>query len=224
MFMKRRRAAQSTLQEALASMRIVAPSLAAFFAGFGLLLIAPMVQAAINPPSRVIKPLPILAKPGAYPDKYAVTRTMKFAAPIKFGDWAWNETGAPLNGPVLVTVDIGSESLAVFRGGHQIGATRIIYGDDDKPTPIGVFPITQKNANHRSNIFVDAPMPYMLRMTNDGISIHGADHVKPIYATNGCIGIPTGFAKRLFEVVALGDRIIVTKAKARRAGDVIPTI
>lgn len=224
MFMKRRRAAQSTLQEALASMRIVAPSLAAFFAGFGLLLIAPMVQAAINPSPPVVKPLPMLAKPGAYPDKYAVTRTMKFAAPIKFGDWAWNETGAPLNGPVLVTVDIGSESLAVFRGGHQIGATRIIYGDDDKPTPIGVFPITQKNANHRSNIFVNAPMPYMLRMTNDGISIHGADHVKPIYATNGCIGIPTGFAKRLFEVVALGDRIVVTKAKAQRVGDIIPTV
>ena len=224
MLMKRRRAAQSTLQDALASMRIVAPSLAAFVAGLGLLQIAPMVSAATNPPPPVIRPLPMLAKPSAYPDKYAVTRTMKFATPIKFGDWAWNEAGAPLTGPVLITVDIKSESLAVFRGGHQIGATRIIYGDDDKPTPIGVFPITQKNANHRSNIFVNAPMPYMLRMTNDGISIHGADHVKPIYATNGCIGIPTGFAKRLFEVVALGDRIVVTKAKARRAGDVIPTI
>ena len=208
----------------LSPLLTIAPACAALAIALGLLLIGPMVQAAINPPPRVIKPLPMLATPGAYPDKYAVTRAMKFAAPIKFGDWAWNETGAPLNGPVLVTVDIGSESLAVFRGGHQIGATRIIYGDDDKPTPIGVFPITQKNANHRSNIFVNAPMPYMLRMTNDGISIHGADHVKPIYATNGCIGIPTGFAKRLFEVVALGDRIIVTKAKARRAGDIIPTI
>lgn len=205
-------------------MRIVAPSLAAFFAGFGLLLIAPMVQAAINPPPRVVMPLPILTKPGAYPDKYAVMRTMKFAVPIKFGDWAWNETGAPLNGLVLITVDIKSESLAVFRDGHQIGATRIIYGDDDKPTPIGVFPITQKNANHRSNIFVNAPMPYMLRMTNDGISIHGTDHVKPIYATNGCIGIPNGFAKRLFGVASLGDRIVVSKAKMIRAGDVIPTI
>ncbi len=208
----------------LSPLLTIAPSLAALIMALGLLQISPLVSAAINPSPPVVKPLPMLAKPGAYPDKYAVTRTMKFAAPIKFGDWAWNETGAPLNGPVLVTVDIGSEALAVFRGGHQIGATRIIYGDDDKPTPIGVFPITQKNANHRSNIFVNAPMPYMLRMTNDGISIHGADHVKPIYATNGCIGIPTGFAKRLFEVVALGDRIIVTKAKARRAGDVIPTI
>ncbi len=202
----------------------IAPALAAFALALGMIQIAPMVQAATNPPPPVIRPLPMLARPDAYPDKYAVTRTMKYAAPIKFGDWAWNETGAPLTGPVLITVDIKSETLAVFRGGHQIGATRIIYGDDDKPTPIGIFPITQKNANHRSNIFVNAPMPYMLRMTNDGISIHGADHVQPMYATNGCIGIPNGFAKRLFEVVALGDRIVVTKAKVQRAGDIIPTV
>ena len=220
--MKRRAVRQSPLIEAVSSMRIVAPSLAAFVAGFGLLQIAPMVQAATNPPPPIIKPLPILAN--GYPEKYTIARTMKFVAPIKFGDWAWNETKAPLSGPVLVTVDIASETLSVFRGGHQIGMTRMIYGDDDKPTPIGVFPITQKSEKHRSNIFVNAPMPYMLRMTGDGISVHGADKVQPVYATNGCIGIPNGFAKRLFGVVSLGDRIIVTKSKDVRVGDVIPTV
>jgi lipoprotein-anchoring transpeptidase ErfK/SrfK len=221
MIMKRRAARQSPLFDALASMRIVAPSLAAFVAGVGLLQIAPVVQAATNPPPPIIKPMPMVANSGAYPTKYAIAKTMKFAAPIKFGDWAWNETKAPLTGPVLVTVDIASETLSVFRGGHQIGMTRMIYGDDDKPTPIGVFPITQKSEKHRSNIFVDAPMPYMLRMTGDGISVHGAKHVKPIYATNGCIGIPNGFAKRLFGVVKLGDRIVVTKAKNLKPGDVV---
>jgi lipoprotein-anchoring transpeptidase ErfK/SrfK len=159
----------------------------------------------------------------AYPAKYAVARTMKFAAPIKFGDWAWNETKAPLTGPVLVTVDIKSQTLSVFRDGHQIGMTRMIYGDDDKPTPLGVFPIMQKDEKHRSSIFVNAPMPYMLRMTGDGISVHGADKVEPIYATNGCIGIPNGFAKRLFGVVAPGDRIVVTKATDLKPGDVVGT-
>jgi L,D-transpeptidase catalytic domain len=211
------------LRDALASMRIVAPSLGAFMAGFGLLQMSPMVSAAINPPPPVIKPLPMLTVPVAYPDKYTVEKTMKFAGPIKFGDWAWNETKAPLTGPVMVTVDIASETLSVYRGGHQIGMTRMIYGDDDKPTPIGVFPITQKSEKHRSNIFVNAPMPYMLRMTGDGISVHGADKVQPIYATNGCIGIPNGFAKRLFGVVELGDRIVVTKAKTLKPGDVVAT-
>ncbi len=202
-------------------MRIVAPALAAFALALGLLQIAPIVQAATNPPPSVVKPLAMLA--GTYPEKYAVMRTMKFAAPIKFGDWAWNETKAPLAGPVLVTVDIKSQTLSVFRDGHQIGMTRMIYGDDDKPTPIGVFPVLEKDEKHRSSIFVNAPMPYMLRMTGDGISVHGADKVQPIYATNGCIGIPNGFAKRLFGVVSPGDRIVVTKAKDLRAGDVVAT-
>ena len=205
----------------LSPLLTVAPALAAFVMALGLLQVTPGVQAANNAPPPVIKPLPILS--ATYPEKYTVTRTMKVAAPIKFGDWAWNETRAPLTGPVLVTVDIASQSLAVFRNGHQIGATRIIYGDDDAPTPIGVFPITQKKEKHSSNIYVDAPMPYMLRMTSDGISIHGSDMIEPIFATNGCIGIPNGFAKRLFDVVALGDRIVVTRATDLRAGDVIPT-
>ena len=208
------------LQAALSPMLTVAPSLAAFGAAIGLMQIGPAVQAAVTTPP-AIKPLPMLST--TYPDSYRIERTMKFKGPIPFGDWAWNETNAPLKGPVLVTVDINTESLSVFRGGHQIGMTRIIYGDDDKPTPLGVFPITQKSEKHRSNIFVNAPMPYMLRMTNDGISVHGADKVKPIYATNGCIGIPNTFARKLFSVVELGDRIVVTKARDLKAGDVIAT-
>jgi lipoprotein-anchoring transpeptidase ErfK/SrfK len=212
---------RSPFRAMFAPLLTVAPALTAFVLALGMLQITPMVQAATNPPPPVIKPLPMLA--AAYPAKYAVARTMKFAAPIKFGDWAWNETKAPLTGPVLVTVDIKSQTLSVFRDGHQIGMTRMIYGDDNKPTPIGVFPIIDKDEKHRSSIFVNAPMPYMLRMTGDGISVHGADKVQPIYATNGCIGIPNGFAKRLFGVVSLGDRIVVMKAKDLSPGDVVTT-
>jgi L,D-transpeptidase catalytic domain len=221
MFMTRRAARQSPIREAFGSMRIVAPSLAALMMALSMLQIAPMVQAATNPPPPVIRPLP--TPTSGYPAKYAIARTMRFAAPIRFGDWAWNETKAPLTGPVLVTVDIKSETLSVFRNGQQIGMTRIIYGDDDKPTPTGVFPILEKDEKHHSSIFVNAPMPYMLRMTGDGISVHGADKVQPIYATNGCIGIPNGFARRLFAVVLPGDRIVVTKARDLRIGDVVPT-
>ena len=67
---------KSTLSEALSSLRIVAPSLAAFGAALGLLQLSPMVQAATNPPLPIIKPLPLLAKPGVYPEKYGITRTM----------------------------------------------------------------------------------------------------------------------------------------------------
>jgi lipoprotein-anchoring transpeptidase ErfK/SrfK len=213
----------SPLKAALSPMLTVAPALAAFGAAIILGQISPTVHAATNPPPLVVKPLPMLSAATAHSDKYRIERMMKFKGPIAFGDWAWNETHAPLTGPVLVTVDINTETLSVYRGGYQIGMTRMIYGDDDKPTPIGIFAITQKSEKHRSNIFVNAPMPYMLRMTSDGISVHGADHVKPIYATNGCIGIPNSFAKKLFAVVELGDPIVVTKARDLRIGDVVMT-
>lgn len=211
------------LHDAIFAVRIVLPSVAALLAGLGLAQFAPTVSAAANPARPIVKPHPMLAATAPYPERYTITKTMKFASPIQFGDWVWDETNAPLGGPVLITVDLKAETLSVFRSGHQIGMTRMIYGDDDKPTPTGIFPITQKSEKHRSNIFVDAPMPYMLRMTNDGISVHGADKVMPIYATNGCIGVPTEFAKRLFEVASLGDRIVVTKAKELRSGAVVPT-
>ncbi len=215
---------RAPLTAMLAPLLTVAPALVALMTALGLAQFAPIVRAATRPPpAPVPKPLATLMKPALYPADYPVARTMRFARPIAFGDWAWNETRGPLTGAVLVTVDIESQTMSVFRGGYQIGATRIIYGDDDKPTPTGVFPILEKDEKHRSNLFVNAPMPYMLRMTGDGISIHGAEKVEPIYATNGCIGIPNGFARRLFEVVVPGDRIVVTKAAQTRAGVVIRT-
>ena len=86
-------------------------------------------------------------------------------------------------------------------------------------TPLGTFPITQKDADHSSSSY-DAKMPYMLRLTNDGVSIHGAP-VAWNHATHGCIGVPTPFARKLFNVVKLGDHVIVTRGKMMQLGDKI---
>jgi hypothetical protein len=96
-----------------------------------------------------------------------VKSILKIDEPIKFGQFFWDESkGEP--GPLVVTVDLAARTLSVFRNGHEIGATAILKGYGDKPTPVGVFPITEKDADHVSNIY-DAPMPYMLRLTNDGV-------------------------------------------------------
>ena len=64
-------------------------------------------------------------------------------------------------------------------------------------------------------------MPYMMRMTNDGISIHGSDSVAPGYATHGCVAVPVAFAKKLFEAAKLGDLVIVTDGKRLQMGEAI---
>ena len=149
---------------------------------------------------------------------FVVRSILTIPGPIRFGQFYWDESkGQP--GPLVITVDLAARVLSVFEDGHEVGATAILKGYGDKPTPIGVFPITQKDATHVSTIY-DAPMPWMLRLTSDGVSIHGSK-VERGYATNGCIGVPEAFAAKLFRIAHLGDRVIITDGKQLKLGDPI---
>jgi lipoprotein-anchoring transpeptidase ErfK/SrfK len=159
------------------------------------------------------------AAPAANPD-FVVRGILDIPGPLKMGAYHWDESAAPAQGPVVITVDLEAQVLSIFRGGYEIGAAAILYGRDDKPTPLGAFPITQKDARHVSNLY-DAPMPYMMRLTNDGVTIHGSDSVAPGYATHGCVAVPTAFAKKLFEAAKLGDLVIVTSGKRLQMGEPI---
>lgn len=155
------------------------------------------------------------SNPKLLDDQFAVKRILEFDEPFVHGFWIWDDENIP-DGEITITVDLKAESMSVFRDGYEIGAAVISFGDALKPTPTGVFPITQKSKDHISNIY-GTPMPYMLRMTNDGISIHGAN-VRWGWGTRGCIGVPTEFAAKLFEQVKLGDRVIVTNGKMLHVG------
>ena len=134
---------------------------------------------------------------------------------MQYGDYRWDETGVA-KGPVWVRVDLKSQIISVFRAGQEIGTAVILYGADGLPTPSGKFPIRAKLKDHVSQTY-DAPMPYTLRLTADGVSIHGSN-VRWGYATHGCIGVPTAFAAKLFAAVAVGDEVlIVGETKAERA-------
>jgi len=131
--------------------------------------------------------------------------------PMTYGQFVWNDRGvAP--GPVWVRVDLGSQILSVFRSGHEIGTAVILYGTDGLPTPTGSFPILAKLKDHRSATYGDAPMPYTLRLTGDGVSIHGSN-VRWGFATHGCIGVPKAFAARLFDAVSTGDEVLIVSGK-----------
>ncbi len=150
---------------------------------------------------------------------YIVKRVLPVASPMKFGEWHWDEAGAPATGEIVITVDLEAQVLSVFRDGYEIGTAVALYGADVKPTPLGVFKVSQRDADHVSNIY-DAPMPYMLRLTNDGVSIHGSN-VQAGYMTHGCVGVPTVFAKKLFAVTKLGTKVIVTRGEMLDIGGAI---
>ena len=136
---------------------------------------------------------------------------------MQYGDYRWNDQGvAP--GPTWVRVDLNSQIISVFRSEQEIGTAVILYGADGLATPSGKFPIQAKLKDHWSQTY-DAPMPYTLRLTADGVSIHGSN-VRWGYATHGCVGVPTAFAAKLFDAVSVGDPVLIvgeSRISARRA-------
>ena len=168
-----------------------------------------------------LKPAVAKAKPAAAPKKpvderFVIKRVLPIKGAIKYGEWHWDDTNVPA-GPIVVTVDLEARVISVFQGGYEIGAAAVLLGSQEKPTPTGVFPITQKKRDHTSNLY-DAPMPYMQRLTNDGISLH-ATKVEWGYASHGCIGMPEEFARRVFQTTKLGDRVFITRGKMVSTGD-----
>ncbi len=149
-------------------------------------------------------------------ERFVIKRILPIEGAIRYGEWHWDETGAPA-GPIVVTVDLEARVISVFRNGYEIGAAAVLLGTQEKPTPTGIFPITQKKRHHISNLY-DSPMPYMQRLTDDGISLH-ATKVELGYASHGCIGMPEEFARKVFETTQVGDRVFITRGKSATIGD-----
>ena len=180
----------------------------------------PAKPAAVAPQPKPVAapPAPKPAEPAAEP-QLVVKRVLDIPGPIRFGEYYWDADGIPADGPLTITIDLEAETMSVFRDGYEIGATAILYGADEKPTPLGVHKITQKKVHHISNLY-GAPMPYMMRLTNDGVAIH-ASEVEMGAATHGCIRVPLPFAKLIFAQAKLGDRVIITRGKRLGMGGVI---
>lgn len=190
-----------------------------------------------KPPERPLSPRAVLAAEHAAPttfgsagaapaaaasaaapadERFVIKRILPISGPIKYGEWHWDEANVPA-GPIVVTVDLEARVISIFRNGYEIGASAVLLGTQEKPTPTGVFPITEKKRHHISNLY-DAPMPYMQRLTNDGISLH-ATEVAWGYASHGCIGMPEEFAKKVFETTQMGDKVYITRGKTAGIGD-----
>jgi len=128
------------------------------------------------------------------------------ATALKPNTFVWNDPGTAE--AVTVVVSLPQQRAYVYRGTALVAATAVSTGRDDKATPPGIYPILQKAEKHRSNLY-DAAMPYMQRLTWDGIALH-AGRNPGFPASHGCVRLPAAFAQKLFEVTALGSTVVVT--------------
>jgi hypothetical protein len=162
---------------------------------------------------------PEIAAPAAN-DTFVIKRILPIEGPIRYGQWYWDEEGVPA-GPLVMTVDLKARVLSVFRGGYEIGATAVLLGTPQHPTPLGVFPIISKERYNKSEKYNDAPMPWTMRLTRDGVAIHGGSTVENGYASHGCIAAPDDFVSKLYGVAKKGDRVIITDGKTTGMGQTL---
>lgn len=153
-------------------------------------------------------------------EAFVVKRILPIEGPIKYGEWHWDDEGVP-DGPLVVTVDLDARVVSIFRNGYEIGAAAAMLGTEEHPTPLGTFPIISKERHNVSEKYGNAPMPWTLRLTNDGVAVHGGSVVENGYASHGCIAIPDELASRLFAVAKKGDKVIITRGETMQLGDSI---
>jgi hypothetical protein len=121
------------------------------------------------------------------------------------GKFIWHPQAAQ-SGDVEIVVSLPLQVAYVYRGGTLIGVSTISSGKPGNETPTGSFEILQKRKEHYSNLYDNAPMPFMQRLTWDGIALH-AGKIPGTPASHGCVRLPTAFARHLFDATKLGARV-----------------
>lgn len=137
-------------------------------------------------------------------------QSMPFDTPAESltrGQWLWAEDAAP-EGPIVVVVALDEQRVDVYRNGIRIGVASASTGKPGHRTPTGVFTTLQKDANHRSTTYNNAPMPFQQRLTWDGVALH-AGGLPGYPSSHGCVHLPSAFAEALFKASPLGMTVVV---------------
>jgi L,D-transpeptidase catalytic domain len=117
-------------------------------------------------------------------------------------------------GPLEIFVSIDQQRLHFYSGGVHIADEPVATGVPGHLTPLGIFDVIQRDRYHHSNIYDNAPMPFMERITWSGVALHegvGLGH----QASHGCIRMPHDFAARLWMLPTMGMRVIIARPELR---------
>jgi len=154
--------------------------------------------------------------------------TGKPTGPLKPGEYWWAPRISP-DGPVVVLISLPQQVMNVYRNGVIVARSSISSGMQGHSTPTGVFTILEKSVDHYSKTYDNAPMPYMERLTWDGVAFHSG-FLPGHAASHGCIRLPYEFSKKLFELtqkggtVVIGDHHSLSTSYAADPGLVLPVI
>ena len=112
--------------------------------------------------------------------------------------------------PLQIFVSKDTQSLVVYDGDQVVATSNISSGRRGYTTPSGVFSVLEKKKTHFSNIYDNAPMPFMQRLTWSGIALHESKDVPRYPASHGCVRMPSKFARQLFGMTKRGYHVVIS--------------
>ena len=110
--------------------------------------------------------------------------------------------------PIMAIVSIKSQQVTIYDADGWILRAPVSTGITGRETPAGVFSVVEKDKDHHSNLYDDASMPNMQRITWSGIALHGGP-LPGHAASHGCVRMPYDFAEKLFDKTQIGMRVII---------------
>lgn len=146
----------------------------------------------------------------------AVAKTAPTPPPpskLRAGQFKWQPDLSPA-GALVFIVSLPEQLIHVYRNGVRIGVSTCSTGKPGHLTPTGVFVILQKDKDHHSSIYDDAPMPNMQRLTWSGVALH-AGNLPGYPASHGCVRLPKQFSEIIFNVTHLGIPVIIADMKTQ---------
>jgi len=156
----------------------------------------------------------VAAAAAAFPFNAALAqRVDKYAEQLTNGEFNWFPDRSE-SGPVIVIVSLPDQLVYIYRNGVRIAASTCSTGKLGHRTPTGAFKILQKDKNHHSSTYNNAPMPYMNRLTWSGIALH-AGQLPGYPASHGCVRLPKEFAELLFGATKLGMTVVIADDKSQ---------
>lgn len=117
-------------------------------------------------------------------------------------------------GPMQAIISISQQRLHFYSDGKHIMDVPVATGVPGHLTPLGVFSVIQRDRLHHSNLYSNAPMPFMERITWSGVALHEGPGVGR-QASHGCIRMPHDFAARLWQLPTMGMRVIIAQSELR---------
>src|SRR3984885_14785094 len=117
-------------------------------------------------------------------------------------------------GPLQIYVSIDQQKLHLYSDGVHVADSSVATGVPSLPTPLGVFSVIQKQRFHLSNIYSNAPMPFMQRITWSGVALHEGENIGHP-ASHGCIRMPHDFAMRLYKLTRIGVSVVIARPELK---------